>query len=188
MKNKKESIVIFEDWFRYARCLNDSEFRTFMNAILQYYKDSSDPQFTGLMLEVWNDIFDDLGKNIQSRQNRRDTVEKNRQKNSKVNPLLRTTTTPTTIPTTIPTGRSTISPTTTPTTNGMVMVDGRWNMVDGKMVDRDMVDNEDGRDWMVMFRQGETPKSLLPKYPYHRNEITSSWMEYMEKLTITVNE
>jgi hypothetical protein len=139
MKNQKESIVVFEDWFRYARCLNDTEFRTFMNTILQYYKEPFTPDFTGLMLEVWNDIIDDLDKNIQSRQNRRDAVEKNRQKNSKVNKSL----TPKSIPTNGPTGRPTISPTIEPTsipdTSGMVMVDGRleteyvgWKIVDRK--------------------------------------------------------
>ena len=36
-----------------------------------------------------------------------------------------------------------------------------------------------GSDWGTMFRQGETPKSLFPKYPSNRHEITSSWMEYI---------
>jgi hypothetical protein len=135
MKNKKESIVVFEDWFRYARCLNDAEFREFMSAILNYYKTQEQPKFNGLMLDVWNDIIDDLEKNIQSRQNRRDAVEKNRQKNSKVNKLLTPKPTPTNVPTGRPTISSTIIPTSTPDTNGMVMVDGRLEMEDNEMED-----------------------------------------------------
>ena len=176
MKKQKESIVIFEDWFRYARCLNDSEFRTFMNTILQYYKEPFTPQFTGLMLEVWNDIIDDLEKNIQSRQNRRDTIEKNRQKNSKVNPLLR--------PTTMPTGRPTINPTTNPTstpdTNGMVMVDGRLNMVDNKMVNDGMIEGGMlNRGFIIsQFNKGITTSSLIEQYPRSQSLIKETYLDY----------
>ena len=58
----------------------------------------------------------------------------------------------------------------------------RIDNVNDNVNDNDNVNgNGDGGDWMMMFRQGETPKSLRPKYPYHLNEITSSWMEYIEK-------
>jgi hypothetical protein len=123
MKNKKESIVIFEDWFRYARCLNDTEFRTFMNTILQYYKKPFDPKFTGLMLEVWNDIVDDLETNVNKRQAKRDTMLAN----SKTNPKLNT------VPDIGPDTKSNIEPKTVPSTSGMV--DGRLDMVDVKMDD-----------------------------------------------------
>ena len=163
MKNKKESIVVFEDWFRYARCLNDNEFRTFMNTILQYYKEPFNPQFTGLMLEVWNDIVDDLKSNVDKKQAKRNTMLAN----SRTNPKLNTT----------PDIGSNIESNTAPNTSGMV--DGRLDMVDGTMVDRE-INDVNGRDWMTMFRQGETPKSLLTKYREYQNEITSSWMEYIK--------
>ena len=175
MKNKKESIVVFEDWFRYARCLNDTEFRTLMNAILQYYKEPFTPQFTGLMLEVWNDMIDDLQSNVQKKQAKRNTMLNNSRTNPKLSIVSNTK--PDTRPDTRPDiGSDTkpnIEPNVAPETAGMV--DGRLDMVNDEM------GNGDGGDWIMMFRQGETPKSLLPKYPYHRNEITSSWMEYMER-------
>ena len=44
----------------------------------------------------------------------------------------------------------------------------------------DVNEDGDGSDWMTMFRQGETPKSLFPKYPDKITEITSSWVEYIK--------
>ena len=44
----------------------------------------------------------------------------------------------------------------------------------------DDVNGDVGDDWVTMFRQGETPKSLFTKYPNHRTQITSSWMEYIK--------
>jgi hypothetical protein len=127
MKNKKESIVVFEDWFRYARCLNDTEFREFMSAILQYYKNQTTPEFTGLMLEVWNDIIDDLQSNVQKKQAKRDTMLSNSRTNPKLN----------TVPDIGPDTRSNIEPNIAPETTGMV--DGRleteyvgWKIVDRK--------------------------------------------------------
>ena len=168
MKNKKESIVVFEDWFRYARCLNDTEFRTFMNTILQYYKEPFTPDFTGLMLEVWNDIIDDLQSNVQKKQEARNRMKINSKSNPKLN----------TVPDIGPDTKSNIVSNTTPETTGMV--DGRLGMVDGRLeiVDRE-INDVNGIDWVTMFRQGETPKTLLRKYKQYQNEITSSWLEYI---------
>jgi hypothetical protein len=131
MKKQKESIVIFEDWFRYARCLNDTEFRTFMNTILQYYKEPFTPDFTGLMLEVWNDIIDDLQSNVQKKQAKRNTMLSNSRTNPKLN----------TVPDIGPDTRSNIVLNTAPETTGMV--DGRWDMVDGGLK---IVDSRSGYD------------------------------------------
>ena len=120
-KNKKESIVVFEDWFRYARCLNDAEFREFMTTILNYYKTQEQPKFTGLMLDVWNDIIDDLKNNISKKQAKRDTMLAN----SKTNPKLNT------VPDIGPDTSSNIIPTSTPDTTGME--DGRCKMVDDRL-------------------------------------------------------
>jgi len=38
--------------------------------------------------------------------------------------------------------------------------------------------NGDDNDWMMMFEQGETPKTLLKKYPFHQTQITQDWLEY----------
>jgi len=130
MKNKKESIVVFEDWFRYARCLNDTEFRTFMNTILQYYKEPFTPDFTGLMLEVWNDIIDDLQSNVQKKQEARNRMKTNSKSNPKLN----------TVPDIGPDTKSNIVSNTTPETTGMV--DGRWDIGDREMVDTNMTESQ----------------------------------------------
>jgi hypothetical protein len=143
MKKKKESIVIFEDWFRYARCLNDTEFRTFMNTILQYYKEPFDPKFMGLMLEVWNDIIDDLETNVNKRQAKRDTMLVNSRTNPKLN----------TVPDIGSNTRSNIEPKTVPNTSGMV--DGRLDMVDVK-IDNDgfpMVDTPMSQSQMRQLKK-----------------------------------
>jgi len=167
MKKQKESIVIFEDWFRYARCLNDSEFRTFMNTILQYYKEPFTPQFTGLMLEVWNDIIDDLKSNVEKKQAKRNTMLGNSRTNPKLNII------PDTIPDTIPD----IGPDTilkiVPETAGMV--DGRLDMVDDKMVDKKMLDIE---FIISQFDKGISTSSLIEQYPHSQSLITDTYIDY----------
>ena len=59
-RKQKESFVVFEDWMKYARCLNDVEFRQLMNNILNYYKNQEPVLNTPMLVEVWNDIIDDL--------------------------------------------------------------------------------------------------------------------------------
>jgi hypothetical protein len=130
MKKQKESIVIFEDWFRYARCLNDSEFRTFMNTILQYYKEPFTPQFTGLMLEVWNDIIDDLKSNVKKKQAKRNTMLSNSRTNPKLNTVLNT----------VPDIGSDTILKIVPETAGMV--DGRWDMEDREMIEANMTESQ----------------------------------------------
>ena len=128
-KTKKESIVIFEDWFRYARCLNDTEFRTFMSAILTYYKTQEQPNFEGLLAEVWNDIIEDLEDNVGKRQAKRDTMLRNAKSNPKLN--INTNIRPDTRPDTRPDiGYNTILNTLSDPGG---MEDG--NMVDGIMED-----------------------------------------------------
>ena len=138
MKKKKESIVVFEDWFRYARCLNDTEFRVFMSAILNYYKTQEQPNFTGLLLEVWNDIIDDLEKNVSTRQAKRDTMLKNSKSNSKLN----------TKSNIVPDTGSNIEP------NTLGMVDGRLDMEDKIMEDNKMMN----KHWSPVILKGQTAK------------------------------
>jgi hypothetical protein len=130
MKKKKESIVVFEDWFRYARCLDNAEFRLFMSAILDYYKTQEQPQFTGLLLEVWNDIIDDLEKNVSTRLAKRDTMLKNSKSNSKLNTKSNIG----------PDTGSNIEPNTLPNTSGMV--DGRLDMEDKILMINDNVNGK----------------------------------------------
>lgn len=143
MKNtkvKKESVVIFEDWLRYARCLNDKEFRTFISAILTYYKTKEQPPFTGLLLEVWNDIINDLESNVSKRQTKRDIMLKNSKSNPKLNTGFNM------IPNTgpdigsnmVPNVRYNKVPNMVSDPGGMV--DGRWDMVDDDIVNDSMID------------------------------------------------
>ena len=163
MKKQKESIVIFEDWFRYARCLNDSEFRTFMNTILQYYKEPFTPQFTGLMLEVWNDIIDDLKSNRDKKQAKRNTMLSNSRTNPKLN----------TIPDIGSDTILNIMSNITPETAGMV--DGRLDMVDNKMVNDKMID----KGFIVsQFDKGISTSSLIEQYPHSQSLIKETYLDY----------
>ena len=138
MKNKKESIVVFEDWFRYARCLNDAEFREFMSAILNYYKTQEQPKFTGLMFDVWNDIIDDLSNNVSKKQEQRERGNKMKENNPKLNPALRTMLD--TMPGTGPDTELSIVPNIALGTSGMG--DGRCETGDDDMIDDDMIDDD----------------------------------------------
>jgi hypothetical protein len=158
MKKQKESIVIFEDWFRYARCLNDSEFRTFMNTILQYYKEPFTPQFTGLMLEVWNDIIDDLKSNRDKKQAKRNTMLSNSRTNPKLN----------TIPDIGSDTILSIMSNITPETTGMV--DGRLDMVDNKMIDKGFI--------ISQFDKGISTSSLIEQYPHSQSLIKETYLDY----------
>jgi hypothetical protein len=167
MKKQKESIVIFEDWFRYARCLNDSEFRTFMNTILQYYKEPFTPQFTGLMLEVWNDIIDDLKSNVEKKQAKRNTMLSNSRTNPKLN----------TVPDIGPDTILKIVPETAGMVDGRCeMGDDRWEinekMVDGngEMLDREFI--------ISQFGKGVTTSSLIEQYPHSQSLITDTYIDY----------
>ena len=75
-RKKKESFVVFEDWMKYARCLNDHEFIQLMNNILNYYKNQEPVLNTPMLQEVWNDIIDDLSINVSKKQVKRDTMLK----------------------------------------------------------------------------------------------------------------
>ena len=83
-RKKKESFVVFEDWMRYARCLNDTEFRQLMTNILNYCKGQEPVLNTSMLQEVWNDIIDDLEINVNKKQAKRDTMLKNSLSNSKL--------------------------------------------------------------------------------------------------------
>jgi hypothetical protein len=139
-RKKKESFVVFEDWMRYARCFNDAEFRQFMINILNYYKGIEPILNTSNLQEVWDDIIVDLEINVSKKQVKRDTMEENRKNNPKLNPKLKAMLN--TIPDTKPDIEPDISSNITPDTNGMV--DGRCEMNDGNMEDREMDD-----EWMI---------------------------------------
>ncbi len=77
---KKQSIVIFEDWIRYSRCLTDGEFRQLINLILDYYKGIEPTGLKGNLALVWNDIIDDLNGNLNKLKAKREVVANNRKK------------------------------------------------------------------------------------------------------------
>jgi len=121
-RKKKESFVVFEDWMKYSRFLNDAEFRQFINNILNYYKGIEPVLNTSNLQEVWQDIVDDLNVNIAKKQIKRDIMLKNAVSNPKLN----------------------IVPNIEPETSGMV--DGRWDMGDDKMGDEKMMYEYMGED------------------------------------------
>jgi hypothetical protein len=170
---KKESIVIFEDWFRYARCLSDAEFREFMSAILNYYKTQEYPKFTGLLKEVWDDIIDDLENNVSKRQAKRDTMLRNSKSNPKLNPVpdIRTDIGPDI--------KSSIRPNTVFDTAGMV--DGRLDMVDDKMEDNKMEDGimEDINDDVIIdyINKGYSFEKLKQMFP-KSSSLFDLYLEY----------
>ena len=117
---KKQSIVIFEDWIRYSRCLTDGEFRQLINLILDYYKGIEPTGLEGNLALVWNDIIDDLSGNLNKLKAKREVVANNRKKKANTNANTNVST----------------------NTNTTGMVDGRWEMVDGEMEDREMGDSD----------------------------------------------
>jgi hypothetical protein len=163
MKNKKESIVVFEDWFRYARCLNDAEFREFMSAILNYYKTQEQPKFTGLMLDVWNDIVDDLETNVSKKQAKRDTMLRNAKTNPKLN----------IVPNIGPDIESNIESKITPNTSGMV--DGRLEMEDDEMID-DGLETDDDKI-VNEIRKGTSFEILRTMFP-HSSSLVDLYFDH----------
>ena len=163
MKNKKESIVVFEDWFRYARCLNDAEFREFMSAILNYYKTQEQPKFTGLMLDVWNDIVDDLETNVSKKQAKRDTMLRNAKTNPKLN----------IVPNIGPDIESNIESKITPNTSGMV--DGRLEIEDDEMID-DGLETDDDKI-VNEIRKGTSFEILRTMFP-HSSSLVDLYFDH----------
>ncbi len=138
-RKKKESFVVFEDWMKYSRFLNDAEFRQFINNILNYYKGIEPVLNTSNLQEVWQDIVDDLNVNIAKKQIKRDIMLKNAVSNPKLNIV------PNIEPDTKTQYRDPISvPNIEPETSGMV--DGRWDMGDDKMGDEKMMYEYMGED------------------------------------------
>jgi len=84
-RNRKQSIVIFEDWVKYSRILTDSEFRELINSVFKYYQDQIDPQFEGNLAIVWEDIINDIQVNLSKKQKKQENMIKALQSNSKVN-------------------------------------------------------------------------------------------------------
>ena len=103
-----------------------------MNAILEYYKSQKLPEFSGMLQEVWDDIFEDLEINVSKRQAKRDTMLRNAKRNPKLN----------TTPNTTPDIGPDTEPNIVPNTSGMV--DGRLEMGDVglKMDDREIGDDK----------------------------------------------
>ena len=122
-RKKKESFVVFEDWMKYARCLNDAEFRQLFINVLNHYKGIAPTLNSTLLNEVWNDIIDDLNVNVAKKQAKRETMLANSKSNTKINPVSDT----------IPDIGSNIGSDTIPNTSGMV--DGRCDMEDEMMED-----------------------------------------------------
>jgi hypothetical protein len=125
---KKQSIVIFEDWIRYSRCLTDGEFRQLINLILDYYKGIEPTGLKGNLALVWNDIIDDLNGNLNKLKAKREVVANNRKKKTNTNANTNANTN--------------VSTNTNTNTNTTGMVDGRWEMEDGEMEDREMGDGD----------------------------------------------
>ena len=172
-RTKKESIVVFEDWFKYARCLNDAEFRSLMSAILNYYKTQDQPKFTGMLLEVWDDIKEDLEINVAKKQAKRNTMLRNAKSNPKLN--------------IVPDIGPDTGSNTEPNTTGMV--DGRLDMVDGglKTIDETMDDrtletmDEPNVEWFLhRLEMGEQYNTLHQQYP-NSSSLSKAYDEYWDK-------
>ena len=84
-RKKKESFVVFEDWLRYAKCLNDAEHRQLVTNLLNYYKGIEPILNTPNLQEVWSYIIDDLEINVSKKQAKRDIMLKNSLSNPKLN-------------------------------------------------------------------------------------------------------
>jgi hypothetical protein len=143
-RKKKESFLVFEDWMRYARCFNDAEFRQFMINILNYYKGIEPILNTPNLQEVWNDIIDDLKINYNKKLGAKERGSNLKETNPKLNPKLKAmlNTIPDTEPDTEPNIKPDTELNTIPNTAGMV--DGRCEMNDDKMGDKEMDD-----EWMI---------------------------------------
>jgi hypothetical protein len=134
-----------------------------MNTILQYYKEPFTPQFTGLMLEVWNDIIDDLKSNRDKKQAKRNTMLSNSRTNPKLN----------TIPDIGSNTILNIISNITPETTGMV--DGRLDMVDNKMINDKMID----KGFIIsQFDKGISTSSLIEQYPHSQSLIKETYLDY----------
>lgn len=151
-RKKKESFVVFEDWMKYARCLNDVEFRQLMNNILNYYKNQEPILNTPMLVEVWNDIIDDLSVNVSKKQAKRDTMLRNSLSNPKLSIVSNTT----------PDIGSNIESNTisniAPNIAGMG--DGRWGMEDGLMEDEEW-ENEEMNDEPMVNVVGNDERSNM---------------------------
>ena len=162
-RKKKESIVIFEDWIKYARCLNDNEFRQLVNYIFVYYQTQQPPEFEGMLMEVWNDILPDLEVNVNKLQNKREVVAINREKRKlKTNANTNVNTNANTNANTTPK----INGNTTPKTTGMV--DGRWDMVDGRleMEDRNVAMGDEEMEIRRLKGEGKSFSELFEMFPH----------------------
>ena len=142
-RKKKESFVVFEDWMRYARCLNDAEFRQLMTNILNYCKGQLPVLNTPMLQEVWNDIIEDLEINVDKKQAKRDTMVRNAKTNPKLNIVSNIK----------PDIEPDIKSNTAPNIAGMV--DGRCDMVDEPMVDIKMDD-----EWMIDSKTSDVKTTL----------------------------
>ena len=142
-RKKKESFVVFEDWMRYARCLNDAEFRQLMTNILNYCKGQSPALNTPMLQEIWSDIIDDLEINVDKKQAKRDTMLRNAKTNPKLNIVSNIK----------PDIEPDIKSNTAPNIAGMV--DGRCDMVDEPMVDIEMDD-----EWMIDSKTSDVKTTL----------------------------
>ena len=179
-RKQKESFVVFEDWMKYSRFLNDAEFRQFMINILNYYKGIEPVLNTPNLQEVWNDIIDDLSINVTKKQAKRDTMLRNAVSNPKLNTVLNIK--PDIRPDTRPDIGSNIEPEIepeiVPETSGMV--DGRWNMVDDKMGDEKMDDEKmSDKKWSPVIHKGETAK--------HNKELTDDYNKWCEENSLHSN-
>tara|TARA_R110000803_G_scaffold45840_3_gene96353 strand:- start:1074 stop:1601 length:528 start_codon:yes stop_codon:yes gene_type:complete len=175
MKKRKESIVVFEDWFKYARCLNDTEFRQLITSVLEYYKTQTIPPFTGLLLDVWNDIFDDLEVNVSKKQAKRDTMLRNSKSNPKLNPVSNN------VPDIGPDTKPNNEPKIEPKTAGMVMVDGGCEMVDDRLEreDDEMMDEPDVEWFLNELDTKGNIGILKSKYP-HSSSLSEAIGMYFE--------
>lgn len=161
-KQKKESIVIFEDWIKYARCLNDNEFRQMISAVFEYHKTQTMPKFEGLLLEVWNDIIDDVQENYTKREAQRERASKARRKN----PKHQVNTEPNTKSNTILGTESKTESKTNPNTIGMVDGDGRLEMGDRRLEIKDVAMGDEEMEIRRLIDEGYTFETLQQMFPH----------------------
>jgi hypothetical protein len=192
MKKKKQSIVLFEDWIKYARCLTDNEFRQFVNAIFEYYEGIL-PEFTDNLKLVWEDCIPDLEQNVEKLNKKRVTMKSN----ARTNPKLNIT------PETRPDIGPEIEPNIVPDSSGMV--DGRWEMGDEgwemedkgcKIVDRKTGYDDRGnyviedtlrcnqnslltKEYITSeLNKGISPESLMARFPTSSSFITDIYLDF----------
>jgi hypothetical protein len=165
MKKKKQSIVLFEDWIKYARCLTDNEFRQFVNAIFEYYEGVL-PEFTDNLKLVWEDCIPDLEQNVEKLNKKRVTMKSN----ARANPKLNIT------PETRPDIGPEIEPNTVPDSSGMV--DGRWEMGDERLEIEDERLEITEEFIVSQFHKGMTTSSLIDLYPDYTGLIKSAYLDF----------